>query len=102
MIDIRMSVETLQLRIEGHAGYADVGSDIVCAGVSMLAQTLAAHMCRADEADLMAFDMEDGLKLCMRPDSPRAAEYRTLYAFVQRGFELLANKYPDNVKLHTA
>lgn len=31
----------LTMRAEGHAGYAPAGQDIVCAAVSVLAQTLA-------------------------------------------------------------
>lgn len=38
MIVIKMSAD--EIAVEGHAGYADKGKDIVCAAVSVLAQTL--------------------------------------------------------------
>lgn len=102
MIDIRISVDSLTMSITGHAGYAETGRDIVCAGVSMLAQTLAAHMARhADEEDLLRLDMDDGMVLCMRPDGPRAEEYRVLYAFALEGLELLAGQYPEYVRIRT-
>lgn len=98
MITVNIDVDALTLAISGHAGYAEPGSDIVCAGVSVLALTLAAHMTRhADDDDLLRLDMDDGMALCMRPDSPSADEYRVLFAFALEGLELLAGKYPEYV-----
>lgn len=37
---IEVSVREDGIEIEGHAGYAEAGKDIVCAGVSALTQTL--------------------------------------------------------------
>lgn len=37
---IEVSVREDGIAIEGHAGYAEVGKDIVCAGVTALTQTL--------------------------------------------------------------
>lgn len=102
MITVNIDIDTLSLNIRGHAGYAEPGSDIVCAGVSVLALTLAAHMARhADDDDLLRLDMDDGIALCMRPDSPRADEYRVLFAFTLEGLELLAGKYPEYVTVQT-
>lgn len=38
MIEVRIRPE--QMEISGHAGYAELGKDIVCAGVTALMQTL--------------------------------------------------------------
>lgn len=42
MIEITRSTD--RIKISGHAGYAEPGKDIVCAGVSTLAQTLIASV----------------------------------------------------------
>ena len=101
MIEAWISVEALELKITGHAGYAERGKDIVCAGVSMLTQTLAAHMLRHAEEDLVSIDTDNGMMLRMKADSPRAGETRDLFAFVQEGLELLSGQYPEYVSLHT-
>ena len=38
MIEVRIRPERME--ISGHAGYAELGKDIVCAGVTALMQTL--------------------------------------------------------------
>lgn len=46
MTKIAYSVDRdkFHVEIKGHAGYAAAGNDIVCAAISVLIQTLAAHM----------------------------------------------------------
>lgn len=41
MIRIQIDREHLSIQVTGHAGYAEKGKDIVCAGVSALVQTWA-------------------------------------------------------------
>ena len=41
MLNISMDKTHFTVKLDGHAGYAPVGADIVCAGASMLAATLA-------------------------------------------------------------
>lgn len=37
---IEVSISYDEIKISGHAGYAEIGKDIVCAGVSVLVYTL--------------------------------------------------------------
>ena len=43
-IDIFQTTWRYGIRITGHAGYAAEGSDIVCAGVSVLLQSLGNYL----------------------------------------------------------
>ena len=43
MIKIKIDDDNLSLTVTGHAGTAEYGKDIVCAGVSSLVQTLALY-----------------------------------------------------------
>ena len=47
------------ITIKGHAGYAPLGQDIVCAGVSTLAQTLIASI-EALTEDAIQYDIQSG------------------------------------------
>lgn len=59
-----------QIVIEGHAGYAEHGSDIVCAAVSVTAYTAAGALeelagvrdCYTAEDGYMAIDLPDDIK----------------------------------------
>ena len=90
----------LSLRVEGHAEYAEHGKDIVCASASILAYTLASLV-----------DSIDGVKTSINLDSGDSTiececkDYETFimvagaYAFAKRGYELLAQHYPQYVRL---
>ena len=39
--------DEISVRIKGHAGYDEKGSDIVCAAISTLGQTLLAYLMRS-------------------------------------------------------
>lgn len=49
MIEIKIDLNNLRIEVEGHSGYAPLGQDIVCAGVSTLISMLASE-CRYMES----------------------------------------------------
>ena len=84
------------ITITGHANYAEHGKDIVCAGVSTLVQTLI-HSVEELTADKIQYDMQPGtvhIKFWCLSDPTRAL----IDAFFI-GIKLIADKYPENVKL---
>lgn len=108
MITIRFyrkpSKGTLHMTVRGHSGAAEKGADLVCAGATMLAYTLA---------QAIQFLWEDG-KLERKPmisiregsctiiACPKEDCYaETLMAFwvQQCGAHVLARNYPKNVRL---
>jgi uncharacterized protein YsxB (DUF464 family) len=82
------------LTITGHAGYAEKGKDIVCAGVSTLWGTLAA------ELEDRAWNGEGELHLtgdtiAFIAENP--AEIQRVFAMIWRGLLLLAGRYGEYI-----
>lgn len=79
-----------RMTFSGHAGYAQAGQDIVCAGVSALWGTLAAELAvQGDgvhiERGVLAYTGDDG------------AEMERSFRLIWRGILLLAGKYKDHI-----
>lgn len=84
---IRVRRDTGSLRISGHAGTAPAGQDLVCAAVSILAETLA------DCLPAGAAVLGEGLAEFSFPEPDPQVD------FVVRGMELLAKCCPEAVKM---
>lgn len=98
--------EKLSLRLEGHAGYAEIGKDIVCSSASILAYTVASFVIEAEQrGDLLTeaeirLDSGDTLIEC----EPREEAYEAvlhMYYFSTIGYSLLAETYPQYVEFIT-
>lgn len=95
---------SLSLVINGHAGMAEYGQDIVCASASMLAYTLAAGVAEASESGKLRNDpfitLSPGFArvICL-PFPENEGEVRAMYDLILGGYKLLSSQYPDNVKL---
>ena len=90
MIVIRMDRRHGLLEIDGHAGYAEKGKDIVCAAVSALACSLVCYVRGKVER-------EDGhMSFSAGKMSTRA---RGAFDCTYGGFALLADAYPAHVTL---
>ena len=85
----------IMLRAAGHAGYAEKGKDIVCAGVSALMQTLAYSA--AEDENTSASCREIGGSNEMRILADSTPDMLAKFELVADGLTLLANAYPKNV-----
>lgn len=99
--EMELSRNRLKLRMDGHAGYAEKGRDIVCAAASSLASTL-----------MLALNAQLGEKSEMYFDDPRAGpmvidcgpgaedmkKAELIYRTIGCGLEALAYRYPENVE----
>lgn len=85
-----------EIKIEGHANYAEHGKDIVCAGVSTLIQTLIQSV-EELTADKIEYSMSPGtvdIKFwCL------SGETKTLIDAFFIGVGMIANTYPENVRV---
>lgn len=102
MIRVQIDVEGMRFRMEGHADFGPVGSDIVCAGATMLASTLISHVTRiCDPYDVLECALESGLAVLeVSPMRKRKRkECRIVFAAIHEGFELLVQRYPHHVKI---
>lgn len=107
MTRVRLTWENEELAadIAGHAGYGPPGRDIVCAAVSMLAQALAASLQQAQEDGLLAAcrcRVEEGIVQIRARAAPSGLPViRGMTEVVCTGYRLLAEQYPDYVRVDT-
>lgn len=91
------------VKAEGHAGAGKYGSDIVCAAVSVLMQTLANEVEEAARAGALALGVVahgDGwMKVEAMPTDSICNTMEVWVEFVQNGLDAIAQSYPDNVEL---
>ena len=93
--------ESLSLRLEGHAGYAEHGKDIVCASASILAYTLASIVDSVDDVESV-IDLKGGDTTieCKCKDGETYTKIANAYHYAEIGFALLATNYPQYVRLN--
>lgn len=91
------------LAASGHAGYAPAGQDIVCAAVSVLAQTLANKVeAAARSGRLLTSCVQHGETFVVQAlpkPGPNNLMVASWFDFVEEGMRALAEAYPDNVEL---
>ena len=101
MITVTYDPSAFELRIQGHAGYAGHGHDIVCAAASVLTQTLA--RCVADHALGLAAPPEietaDGMLVRCTPRPEYRDALSELYWFAVCGLDMLAEHYPECIRV---
>ena len=84
------------ITIKGHAHYAEPGKDIVCAGVSALVQTLIQSI-EELTADKIKYSMSPGtVDIKFRNLSEQSLVLVDSF-FI--GITMIANDYPENVRL---
>ena len=95
---ILITIEKLSdgIKINGHAGYAPIGSDIVCAGVSALVQALIQSI-EELTADEIEYDMQPGTAHIKHGNLSEQAQLLVDSFFV--GVRLTADEYPENVAI---
>ena len=93
--------ENLSLRLEGHAGYAEHGKDIVCASASILAYTLASIIESLGDDVESVIDMTGGNATieCKCNGTRTYVKAINAYHFTRMGYALLAHNYPQYVRL---
>lgn len=95
---IRVSIDPIDkvFLLEGHAEYAPIGQDIVCASASMMAAMLFEYALQtAEEGDIWECEMRPGYaRLLMEP---ACADMYHVFEAVKHGFGLLAKRYPEHV-----
>lgn len=80
------------LQASGHAGYAKKGSDIVCAAVSALMQTLAYSV----DGGTVTRSQDDCNTLTVQAE--QSFDNMAKFELVTDGLMLLAKQYPENVR----
>lgn len=94
------------MEVDGHAGYAEKGKDIVCASASILTQTLIATIESCNESKAFSskpkLKVEDGHAVIRcRPKDYWMESVNNMLATIEVGFKLLAQEYPQCVEILT-
>lgn len=98
--------KSLILHIEGHAGQAEFGQDIVCASASILAYTVAqviktmGEQGKLRKKPVIKLENGDAVITC-KPKTAHFAEALHTYSVANVGYQLLAHNYPDFVQLYS-
>jgi uncharacterized protein YsxB (DUF464 family) len=85
-----------EISINGHAGYAEAGKDIVCAAVSTLAQTLIASIEELTQ-DTISYDIQPGTVNIKLGNLSEQSKLLVNSFFV--GVQMVADNYPGFVRL---
>lgn len=108
MITVAFSVDydrqIVSLHMDGHAGSAKYGQDIVCASASILCYTIAQNMKMMRSMGKLKYEPRIKLKEGKAIISARAndgcfEEMAHSFLVIQTGFQLLAHNYPEYVLL---
>ena len=96
--------QKLSLRVEGHAGYAEQGKDIVCASASILAYTVAQYVMEAEHNGDLASPPEMKLELgdTFISCEPQENVWKTMqdvFSFAKMGYIVLEYNYQQYVRL---
>ena len=90
-----------RVTIQGHAGSGPIGHDLVCAGVSALALTLAGNVSYMEAQEAVygvSIKLEEGnAEIKCSPYRQYKNSVEQVYRSICVGFELLATKYPENI-----
>ena len=95
----------LCIEANGHAGYAEAGKDIVCASVSILLYTLARSIIELhrkwtfEEEPTIELTEGDAIIKCKCDDYGIFTAAYQNFEMIEDGFDLLANNYPQYVRL---
>lgn len=106
MIEVKIS--RYRVEAKGHAGFADFGQDIVCAGMSTIFATTAEMMLRMQRdcetrGDLATVQLERGNVLLEFEPMPEARDKADwLWQFLEAGCRLIAESYPQYVVITEA
>ena len=91
--------EARWVEIRGHAGYAECGKDIVCAGVSITAHALAAALSQMGGVMCDVRNDDGRMFIVCRPARQVKSQVGAMFDMARTAFELLSEEYPQHVKV---
>lgn len=97
-------INTIVLKVEGHAGQNKKGHDIVCSAASILTYTIAQYLNFIHERGGLQkkprIKIEDGDALIVaKPTEEYEGEVLNAFFVAEVGYSLLAQNYPQFVEL---
>lgn len=106
MLRIKLDINNYTVTMRGHSEYAENGKDIVCAGASTLLYTLVhtleefrSEMTKPPIFTVNGKNENQRVTYTCSPNKAYEPNVQLVFLTVATGFRLLAENYPDNVKL---
>lgn len=94
---IKVKISSNSIHIAGHANYAPIGQDIVCAGVSTVVQSLIQSI-ETLTSDTIKYDMKPG-KVHINFEKSLSEDAQLLVDSFFIAVEAIAENYPNHVKI---
>ena len=97
--------DRLTCEVTGHAGFDDIGKDLVCASASMLAYTLAQAVMDMGKVGYLSeppyinIDKGEGKIVCRANGEDNFSIALHTFLVIETGYKLLAHNYPQYIKL---
>ncbi|SDY86549.1 ribosomal-processing cysteine protease Prp [Tindallia californiensis] len=95
--------DIVKYTVDGHANADKHGKDIVCAAISVLAQTMILGVHRILSAE-PEWKSESGELICILPDNISIENRKQINALLETmvlGFDNIRQQYPDLIKIYT-
>ena len=111
MVEVRIKKDrdksVLSMEVIGHASFAELGKDPVCAGASALAMTAAQCALSMEEAGRLQkkahiITRNGRVLVTIKPRPERYDEAAHLFWVVETGLGLLAEAYPGYLEIQSA
>ena len=102
MIRATMYWGRLRMEIEGHAGYAEEGKDIVCAGASTIVDALVGVLQDAQtrgRTTMQAEEKDGKVIIWADPMMGSLNEIKAYFRMCVKGFQVLQEQYKENAKV---
>lgn len=106
MLRIKIDENNYTVTMRGHAGFDEDGKDIVCAGASTLLYTLAhtleefrSAMIEPPKFTINGKGENQRVTYHCNPNEQYEPNVQLVFLTIVTGFSLLAENYPDNIKL---
>ena len=98
MIKVRYNdTDSIMLRVSGHANYAEIGKDIVCAGVSAIAFALLGYLEKIDKTVASDINEQEGYICIVSNSVDKRVE--AAYDMALSGLRQLELAFPDHVNV---
>ena len=102
MVNVIYDRKKLKLTVKGHAKSGEAGHDLVCAAASILVYTLAGNVAQLSEDKSRVrrpvIDLNEGdATVACSPIHGMTAVTTLVFDTICSGFDILAQKYPENV-----
>lgn len=98
---IEINVGAYGVAVDGHAGYAEKGKDIVCAGVSAITQSVLNWAIQhSEDAEYISYKATDGnFRLYFQPKRRIRREWEAVKETALYGYSAIAAEYPSYVSV---